>query len=211
MCTACKWIIGKQSDVLFYPDLNKVAPYWSIPINSSDEPFLLDDFYTIRASDTSGIKWVRDSSDNRCLIGKFIKFSNGADTIGNFIPDSSIPRYYRVTLSWRTTGGSIPESNPFYLLRIFAASDIYPLNNEILTMGKGIYINQITVYFPINSTSIASPIKTKASECGSGKLTYYNLSGQKISAVPHNNSMMLIISRKNRHLNAKKIIVLKRQ
>jgi hypothetical protein len=207
-----KWIIGNQSDFLFYPDLEKVAPYSSIPINSSGQSYLLNDYYTIRVSDTTGIKWMRDSTDDRSFLGKFIRFQSKFDTIGTRIPDSSMNFACGKSPEWRSTGGSLSGSNnPFNVLRLGISSSMYPLKNAVLTMGQGCYSNQITYYKPVQSVSIIVPMNGSIVRYGPNSSTYYNLLGQKMITFKNGISPMIFITKMNGYSKSKTVYELKTQ
>jgi hypothetical protein len=137
------WIIGEKSDFLFYPALKNASPYWSIPINTTDSAFLSSDYYTVRVSDTTGIKWCRDPSDDHLFNGKFLQFNDRFDTIGKYDPDSLKYSSFRGPPSWRAIGGYMSgDINPFHVLYVATSSTIPLLQGD--SIEPGCYSNQIT-------------------------------------------------------------------
>jgi hypothetical protein len=148
-----KWILGKLSDFIFHPDLQKVAPYYFIPIAPEGKAFHKGDSYSVRVNDTSGIQWIADSTGYATMqfVGQFIKFQNKYDTAGQAIKDSAYSLRYLKLPCWTTS-----TSNPFKLSGLQTASTCMLLINEKLTMGYGYYGSSLVNYKKVNPTSIIS-------------------------------------------------------
>jgi hypothetical protein len=179
-----QWVLGARSDFLFYPDLQKASSNWSIPLNTTGETYALTDYYMLRISDTIGVKWMRDTLDNRAFFGKVTRYQDAHDTVGIAFPDSP-QAFYRVcgkTPSWKIAGGAgTAGSNPFNLLNIGASSATFPLSSKTMSMGVGCYGTDITKYSP-GPSSHTKVFATHAPRMpGPNEATYYNLKGQRIN------------------------------
>jgi hypothetical protein len=205
-----QWILGKESDFLFYPDLQKAAPYWLVPINPTGQAYALTDYYVVRVSDSIGIKWMRDTTATRKFFGKFIRYQNKNDSVGSVIPDTV--RYFTcgVVPSWTATDGTASgNNNPFGLLNVGAASWMYPLKSETLSMGQGCYGNQISKYLHGPSIHSIVPTQRGARAYGPSEVMYYNLLGKRLNCPLKGNFPMLLITKMNGPLNSKPVIRLK--
>jgi hypothetical protein len=190
------WIIGEKSDFLFYPALKNASPYWSIPINTTDSAFLPSDYYTVRVSDTTGIKWCRDPSDDHLFNGKFLQFNDRFDTIGKYDPDSLKYSSFRGPPSWRAIGGYMSgDINPFHVLYVATSSTIPLLQGD--SIEPGCYSNQITYYRPKQSVRAIIPLTARSPIYNRKPAGLYDVLGREIHGSLQSKSSSIYIFKKS--------------
>ncbi len=211
-----KWIIGRLSDFIFFPDLQKIAPYAYIPVLPNGKTFQKYDTYTVRVNDTSGIVWsydsIKQSNSGKKFVGHLVKYQNKTDSSGKIIPDSSIFSSRDDNLSWQTS-----DPTSFLPLSITASRICMPLANDKLTMdygilgGGGFYSAAIINYKKPNYSSIIYNFNRRVIPIESGKTIRYDVLGRIVTPSRETkcNKLILLKSPKQGFGYSNKIILTK--
>jgi hypothetical protein len=191
------WIIGEKSDFLFYPEIQKAAPYWPMPINDT---CLRGDNYTVRVSDTTGISWRLDSLYGY-MVGTFYRFESRFDTVGQ-IQSGPFPYDNIMQPSWGIPGPySSGGSNPFHISFVAMLSTIPPLNGGSIEEGR--YRSQITYYRPKISSTVFFPLLEEGRRTTWEPKGIYDLRGREILGLSPLKSSNIFITRKVAASNSK--------
>lgn len=192
-----QWILSEKSDLLFYKSIEPISPLSPIPIDTSIEPYTENDFYIVRYTDTSGMKWVKNENENRIFQAQVIFYEDSQDSAGIIQSDNPniSPTYYSTT-------GWIP-ANSLLHFRCFETSSIaYPLDGEQMTMKEGFYSTEIMHYKPIKPVSIignnTSIISSKITS--SLKVTTYSIDGRVTNSRNFNQNGLCIIVQGNGYI-----------
>ncbi len=170
----CKWIIGNQSDAIFYENIYRSSECFTIPIFDSSMAFQDNDFFLSRPFDTLGIIWRRDSIDIQKFNGQFVKYSNKDDSVGVLIKatEDRLDPYPSICYS---------GNNPFNILKVTMSTFCQNVNPEILPAGEGFFRYNI-----ISFNKLTTEIKIKKQfhnyyYANNPINTFYNLQGKRIS------------------------------
>ncbi len=193
-----RWILA-GSFFLLYPDLAPLGPFAHMPILDTGLSVSQNDYYTVRATDTSGMIWKQHPEGERWFAGYPVKYANSSDLTGDTLTDSLEDwGACRKEPFWIPTNAGWDAVNPIEIFRIETSSECSALEGRNLTMGGGCYSSQITYYRKVGPTSVAKRSGVKANQVCS-RLDRFDLRGRLLPPSPvHYAEGVVIVARQGR-------------
>ncbi|MFW6253950.1 MAG: hypothetical protein ACOC41_03380 [Chitinivibrionales bacterium] len=147
-----RWILSDKSTLLFYYSIRSFAPLCPIPIDSSDAPFSEEDYFIVRHSDTTGVKWAYRPDHENEFEPYVMIFEDGEDSTGKSRAVEDLNALTPITM-WVPSNPGYDRPNPIGNTRILLNSDFWPIDFEELEMGFGAYWADVS-YKPVSTAAV---------------------------------------------------------
>ncbi len=132
------WILSEHSTLLFYQSIRPIAPFSPIPLGVIIDSIGMDDYFVVRVSDTSGMKWTPDEHESGCLVGYEIRYEDSGDTVGTVRDSVSGLFDAGKNLLWLPNGAR-DYDNPLRSFKFETSSLSFYLDESEMIMGEGLY------------------------------------------------------------------------